>query len=452
MYYKRNKKPFLIAAAVFVAVLLFTAAFPFFISKVRGEEPKEEKEVFEEQPEQHFDAEGTQYENRVDDAVNQKDTTYKLVVCSSDKGTVDVQTGEILEISGANTTYGILEDAEVCLKVCPSGENQLQEALILDGNADKIPCSIKEDRQGVVDVRFTMPADSVFASLHFGGEFPEEADADDNLRYGIALEGVNDGLKTSYGGEFNTVHFVNSLGEFLASDVSVPEYAEVTKATFIQRNYDAQEEMQEGHIYQYLCLNEDDEWLILSDYDKASGKYVFRDIRKEKQDKESAERESERIAREEAANEAARKAAIDAAEQASETEELTGTEEQQTTEGIGQETEPEEDRNTEVGISDESPANVQDSVQEAEPESSIQITGIPEKFLSYTGNDETAFCRKVYDYVLQSGLTGELKGKFKDYSIKKKKKECTFSISFGGGNEVNGTYKKISGKYSFKGL
>ncbi len=281
-----------------------------------------------------------------------------------------------------------------------------------------------------------MPGASVFVNLSFGD--PEESQKN-GLEYALVLEEVPESVKRDFKGKFNAVSFLNSLGSSFAIGTAGSIYSDVKEAAFVTKPYTG--DAQQGHIYHYLIFNGDDEWLILSDYDLASGVYLFRDIRQEKENEAQAEsekrQESEEQARRES-EEAAQRASEEAARRESEQAERRAT------------------GDTELGSNEDPFLNDEPTKTEPEREvlpqgSSFSIDNIPTAFTRYVGGKE-GFFQKVYGYVLASDRTGDITGTFESYKINKGKHSASFTITLDTGGKIEGKYSKDNGEYSFSGL
>lgn len=426
MYYRRSKKPLVIAILVFILVIGLTSAFSMIMSA------EKKKESLPETRGEISLAEQTETGSTAPDAGRHKLVIYNSGLCS-----VTVIGGNSISMDEAKTIYEVVEDEDVELSVAPLSAESFLDAGVLDGNGDDIPRSVKRKDDGTAEVSFVMPGASVFVNLSFG----ETEESQKNvLEYDLVLEEVPESVKRDFKGKFNAVSFLNSLGSSFAIETAGSIYSDVKEAAFVTKPYTG--DAQQGHIYHYLIFNGDDEWLILSDYDLANGAYLFRDIRQEKENEAQAEserkQESEEQARRES-EEAAQRASEEAARRESEQAERRAT------------------GDTELGSNEELFPNDEPTVK-TEPErealpqgSSFSIDNIPTAFTRYVGGKEEFF-QKVYGYVLASGRTGDITGTFESYKINKGKHSASFTITLNTGGKIEGKYSKDSGEYSFSGL
>ncbi|MDE6908175.1 MAG: hypothetical protein K2P21_08455 [Lachnospiraceae bacterium] len=425
MYYRRSKKPLVIAILVFILVIGLTSAFSMTMSA------EKEKESLPETRAEISPAEQTETGSTAPDAGRHKLVVYNSGLCS-----VTVIGGNSIGMDKAKTIYEVVEDEDVELSVVPLSTESFLDAEVLDGNGDDIPRSVKRKDDGTAEIGFVMPGASVFVNLSFGD--PEESQKN-GLEYALVLEEVPESVKRDFKGKFNAVSFLNSLGSSFAIGTAGSIYSDVKEAAFVTKPYTG--DAQQGHIYHYLIFNGDDEWLILSDYDLANGVYLFRDIRQEKENEAQAEsekrQESEEQARRES-EEAAQRASEEAARRESEQAERRAT------------------GDTELGSNEDPFLNDEPTKTEPEREvlpqgSSFSIDNIPTAFTRYVGGKE-GFFQKVYGYVLASDRTGDITGTFESYKINKGKHSASFTITLDTGGKIEGKYSKDNGEYSFSGL
>lgn len=422
MYYRRNKKPMILAVLTFILITVLVTAVPLFLSG-KEEETGETEPYLE-----NFQTEQTESETA---AIK----IHRMVICENPLVSVTVTGGVLCGTDEKKTLYEVREDEDVTLTVLPLSAEGFLEATVLDGEANDIPCSVKPDDNGSVTVRFTVPESCVFVSLSFGSGITEMGE-ENGLKYALTLDEVSDRVKKDFEGKFNAVAFLNSLGDSFSMGSLDSQYRNVRKVTFMEKNYT--EDRQKGHTYHYLCFDDDDEWLILVDYDLAHDVYIFRDIKQEKE--EEAILESERIKESE---EQAKRESEEAAQRASEEAERRRAEESGRKVSDG--TEAAEEQNGKDTPQESTETN---SMTQA---SSFSLDNIPTAFIRYVG-DKEVFFQKVYDYLLDCGKTGGITGTFDSYEIDESRKQASFQIVLNSGETISGTYSRKRGKYSFQGL
>ncbi len=156
MYYRRSKKPLVIAILVFILVIGLTSAFSMTMSA------EKEKESLPETRAEISPAEQTETGSTAPDAGRHKLVVYNSGLCS-----VTVIGGNSIGMDKAKTIYEVVEDEDVELSVVPLSTESFLDAEVLDGNGDDIPRSVKRKDDGTAEIGFVMPGASVFVNLSF---------------------------------------------------------------------------------------------------------------------------------------------------------------------------------------------------------------------------------------------------------------------------------------------
>ncbi len=197
MYYRRNKKPMILAVLTFILITVLVTAVPLFLSG-KEEETGETEPYLE-----NFQTEQTESETA---AIK----IHRMVVYDNPLGSVTVMGGVLCGTDEEKALYEVREDDDVTLTVLPLSAEGFLEATVLDGEANDIPCSVKPDDNGSVTVRFTVPESCVFVCLSFGSGITQ-MEEENGLKYALTLDEVSDRVKKDFEGKFNAVAFLNRM-------------------------------------------------------------------------------------------------------------------------------------------------------------------------------------------------------------------------------------------------
>lgn len=329
----------------------------------------------------------------------------------------DTDTESILEIK---------EDTLVTLMVTPKKGYRLEHADIVDYDFHEINNFLRETSTDAIRVNFVMPDTDIIINFDFEkmeenisneSEVSEmietehvesESEVIPETPYGLTLHGVTADLIFSFNGEFDDRDFLQQLGDTLHIDSARSDYREVTDVTFSSEAY--QGEQESDKVYHYIYFNEDPEWKLLAIYYLKEDTYLFVEV------EEETETEITSVT----------------------TQSNKGTGTVQMSAGTSTNT---------YGYGGYSSNNVRTITTTT----TFDIMQVSKTFLAYVGGEET-FYQKAFEYVLSSGLNGNIVGTMSRYEIDPEKKRAEFKITLNTGGSIKGAYIKEKNKFKFSGL
>ena len=327
---------------------------------------------------------------------------YEVLLYKSSAGTITFEEAWLKSDEETECILSVEAGTLVQLSVSEDPGKVLEDVEVLDYSFQEINSIIHDGADGKKKVDFVMPQEDVLINFSFSDvkeeteelteeEVPQTESESEEMRYPITLHGLSAGIITSYEGLFDDRDFIRQFGDSLRLHDPSSPYADVTDVTFTEEEV----KKEEGTVRHVIYLNETEDRKMVSVFYKKDGIYVF------------TEYEGEEIAD-------------------TQTEEITG----------GMQQVYVEDATSEERIS---------------VETSFDILQVSKNLLEYAGGEET-FYQKTFDYVLESGLSGEIVGTMTGYEILPEEKKAVFQILLNTGKEIKGEYDKKKKTYAFSGL
>lgn len=358
--------------------------------------------------------------------------SHAVLIHKTNAGTIEFQSDWLQSDSDSETRLEIKENTLVSMKITPKDGKNLSAVNIYDAANvnNNINSVITELDNGKYNVDFTMPGTDIVMTFQFTdnatgdnatGNIGLDSMAETEIEtesetegspYGLALHGVTADIITSFNGQFDDRDFLQQLGDALHMDSARSDYYKVTDVTFSSETYTGSKDSDK--VYYYVYFNDDSNWKVLSTYYLKEDTYVF-------------------------------------------------------TEPAIEETEPEATAASETPVygngGGSSPAGTQTapyaggstggggaSTSTTTYTTTFDIMSVSTVFLAFTGDGNSTFYDKAFEYVLEKGMTGEIVGTMNSYEIDPEKKTATFSITLNTGATITGTYKKSNDSYKFSGL
>lgn len=313
----------------------------------------------------------------------------------------------------------IPEGTLVTLSLTPQEGERLERAEVVDYAFTKLTCLVTDAENGY-RINFVMPNRDILVNFYLSEaetqtedqtetetEWETETESETETPYGLALTGVTADFIVSFNGLFDDRAFLQALGDALHMDSARSEYQDVTEVAILGEAYDG--EAKEDQFCFYVLLNGEEERKILCTYYLQEDTYLFTEVEPETETQPSTE-----------------------------TAALPKTAE------------------TDTGGTAVLPGNSQAGSSGGNPgqttvTTSLDLLSVSTTFLSYTGDSET-FYQKAFDYVLDSGLSGEIIGTMTEYAIQPEEGTATFSLVLNTGATITGTFQKAEKTYHFSGL
>jgi len=227
--------------------------------------------------------------------------------------------------------------------------------------------------------------------------------------YGLTLHNLTAEIIASYNGQFDDKEFLQAVGDTLKVGVNGSPYQAVTDVYFSSENYTGVRES--GKVYHYIYFNNNTNWEVLSIYYMSNGEYIFTEVPDETE-----------------APTASNQGSNGSSTSSGGTVVNGGT--------------------TTNGGTTSNTTYVQPQTQIVT--TSLDILQVSKKFLDYVGQD--AFYDAAFQYVLKSGLTGQIQGTMKDYKINEEKGKAVINIDLTNGKSIKGVYLTETKEFSFTGL
>lgn len=399
MYYKKQRKIIIIAAAVFLVVAVLTCVVSFSDKKKENVTETVAEETESEDGYMHYII---IYKSGGEVAYNER---FKV---SEDKDKI------ILMVS---------DSAEVSLTVTPAESRLFAYADIITSQGREIGNTQKE-QDGKGYLSFPMAAENIIIHIFYDDAMSEtvpEAETEiQKSRYSLEIKGLTETVLETYGGRFRREEFLNSIGDYFKINEKDSEYSKVTTVTFTDEEYPG--EYAEGSVMHYVYFNKDKDWRILVTYLK-DGTYQFYDCKKEEEIMEKARKESEKQEKEKSEKQTEKDSEKESEYQQQNAEETT------------------------AGTPTEDPNDGQ--VENQTYSFTFNLENISSELVKFVG-DKNTFFNKVYDYVYNAGLTGNVTGRIQAFQIKNNK--LTFTVDLDSGQTFKGKYNKNKNSYSFSGL
>ena len=316
----------------------------------------------------------------------------------------------------------IPEGTLVTLSLTPQEGERLERAEVVDYAFTDLECLVTDAENGY-RINFVMPNRDILVNFYLAEaetqtegqteaetetELETELETETEAPYGLTLTGVTADFIVSFNGLFDDRAFLQALGDALHMDSARSEYQDVTEVAILGEAYEG--EAQADQLCFYVLLNGEEDRQILCTYYLQEGTYLFTEVEPE-----------------------------------TETEALTETAAL-----------PEVAVETGTGGAAALSGNSQASLSGGNPggttvTTSLDLLSVSTTFLSYTGDSET-FYQEAFDYVLDSGLSGEIIGTMTEYAIQPEEEIATFSLALNTGATITGTFQKAEKTYHFSGL
>ncbi|WP_373216212.1 hypothetical protein [Ruminococcus sp. 5_1_39BFAA] len=403
MYKKKNNAPLYITIAVVVLVLAGMAAATY-IKKGREKAVQEaQAQAAEEIP------------------------MHDVLLYKTNAASIEFEKEWLKSDNDTESVLRIQEDTLVTLIVTPKEGYYLEQADIVDYDFHEVNNFLRETSTEAIRVNFVMPDTDIIINFDFAKmeeneeKIPETENAADaeteqttevsepESPYGLTLHGVTADVILSFNGQFDDREFLQQLGDALHIDSARSEYREVTDVTFSSEAYEGEQESDK--VYHYIYFNEDPAWRLLATYYLKEDTYLFTELVEEME---------------------------------------TETQAQDFSQGSGAyNTGQSSYGNSYSGGSTGGYGN--GSVQTVTTTTAFDIMQVSTTFLAYVGGKE-AFYQKAFEYVLSSGLTGNIIGTMSSYEILPEEQKAEFKITLNTGGSIKGTYSKANGKLQFSGL
>lgn len=351
--------------------------------------------------------------------------SHAVLIHKTNAGTIEFQSDWLQSDSDSETRLEIKENTLVSMKITPKDGKNLSAVNIYDA-ADvnnNINSVITELDNGKYNIDFTMPGTDIVMTFQFKEdavssnpdpvvetESETETETEGNP-YGLTLHGVTADIITSFNGQFDDRDFLQQLGDALHMDSARSDYYKVTDVTFSSETYTGSKDSDK--VYYYVYFNDDSNWKVLSTYYLKENTYVFT---------EPAIEETE--------------------------PETTAASENGTYNNAGSSTSTGTQASPYVGSTGGNGASTSTTTYTT----TFDIMSVSTVFLAFTGDNNSSFYDKAFEYVLEKGMTGEIVGTMNSYEIDPEKKTATFSITLNTGATITGTYKKSNNSYKFSGL
>ena len=400
MYKKKNNMPLYITIAAVVLVLTGLAAVTY-IKKERERIWLEEQALSTEEIPMH-----------------------DVLLYKTNAASIEFEKEWLKSDTDTESVLRIQEDTLVTLMVTPKEGYYLEQADIVDYDFHEVNNFLRETSTEAIRVNFVMPDTDIiinfdFAKMEESEAAPQETEITESLEteqtaeieapYGLGLHGVTADVILSFNGEFDDREFLQQLGDTLHIGSARSEYRNVTDVTFSTEIYDGEQESDK--VYHYIYFNEDPEWRLLSTYYLNEDTYLFTEI--------AEETETEVQVHSSGSDSGAYSVG-----QSSGGTAYSG------------------------GNSGEYSSG---NVRTITTTTTFDIMQVSTNFLAYVGGKE-AFYQKAFEYVLSSGLTGNIVGTMSSYEIFPEEQRAEFKITLNTGGSIKGTYSKESGKLKFSGL
>ncbi len=358
-----------------------------------------------------------------------EDEGYEILLYKSTGGSIEFDRELLKEERSQEILLSAKADQMVTFLIDPA-EGKTFNGLTINDSSDinrQISYLVNEAQDDKKRINFVMPDTNVIINLSFDKDeqpAPEEkpveelaeAETEGSLLpfeqespYGLTLHGLTAPILASYGGEFDDVQFLKSLGDQLLLSSPKSPYRYVTDVTFSEEEYEGEKE--DGKVYHLIYFNEDPTWKALATYFTSDKAYVFSEVTDE------AEAESED-------NGAA----------------ANGSNGQNSAGSAG-------------SVSSSSGGNAGTVMQTpgTTTTTSFDIMEVSTVFLGFVGGEEN-FYEQTFQYVLLKGLTGQIVGTMSGYELKPEKDKASFSIALSTGGTIKGTYDKAKDTFSYSGL
>ena len=353
-------------------------------------------------------------------------TTHDVLLYKTNAAVIEFEKEWLKSDTDTESILEIKEDTLVTLIVTPKKGYQLEHADIVDYDFHEINNFLRETSTDAIRVNFVMPDTDIIINFDFEkmeesisyeseiSEMPETESIETELAvkpetpYGLTLHGVTADLIFSFNGEFDDREFLQQLGDTLHIDSARSEYREVTDVTFSSEAYQGDQESDK--VYHYIYFNEDPEWRLLSIYYLKEDTYLFAEVEEE-----------------------------------TETEITSVTDQSSGGTATVQRSAGTSSNNYGYG------GYSSNNIQTITTTTTFDIMQVSKTFLAYVGGEET-FYQKAFEYVLSSGLTGNIVGTMSSYEIDPEKKKAEFKITLNTGGSIKGSYIKEKNKFKFSGL
>lgn len=402
MYKKKNNMPLYITIAAVVLVLTGLAAVTY-MKKERERIWLEEQELTTEEIPMH-----------------------DVLLYKTNAASIEFEKEWLKSDTDTESVLRIQEDTLVTLMVTPKEGYYLEQADIVDYDFHEVNNFLRETSTEAIRVNFVMPDTDIIINFDFEKNDENEVtlqeteiferleteqieETEIESPYGLTLHGVTADVILSFNGEFDDREFLQQLGEALHIDSARSEYRNVTDVTFSTEFYDGEQESDK--VYHYIYFNEDPEWRLLSTYYLKEDTYLFTEIAEEMETEVQVH------------SSGSDSGAYSAGQSSGGTAYSGGN----------------------------SGGYNSGNVRTITTTTTFDIMQVSTNFLTYVGGKEK-FYQKAFEYVLSSGLTGNIVGTMSSYEIIPEEQRAEFKITLNIGASIKGTYSKESGKLKFSGL
>lgn len=367
---------------------------------------------------------------------------HEALLYKTGDATVEFNEAWLKEDTQDTTVMSIESDTLVDLLITPDEGRVIESAEVMDHQFAKINSLLAETSSKAMRLSFSMPDRDVIIQIHLADEEevqteletqpqtqteletevdsetePETAPPIETSPYGLTLHGLTADIITSYNGMFDDQKFLTQLGDALHPDSARSDYYGVTDVTFSNEAYTGAQDADK--VYHYIYFNSDPQWKVLATYYMAEDSYVFTDAT-EQTEPQTAPPIT--------------------------TGNNTGTGNTGSTGSTAGTSGGSSSTTTGGSYSVPSGGGSQTTVT-----TSFDIMSVSTTFLAYVGGEEK-FYQKAFDYVLESGLTGEITGTMSSYEIKPEKKRATAEITLSTGKTISVKYNKEKDSFKFSGL